>query len=265
MNRYFVILSILFLGFQHSYAQGKLDSFRDKVLSDYSKYFSHASQGANGQLSLIATDSYTGLTTESKADIITAILTSWKDSLLRVEYGSKRELWGLSANSGGIRLLDAYDLNARPLMRTAAQSSRPNPWFFYVGGQFGGDSQNNINIALNLRFGFFLLMNRWDLATTLSGGLTGNTSYMDAGTGWGNVGFMTRVHFPIRKIRLSPNVGAEVTMSAFGSTPLEVNGSLVVGASWFVGIGNLDVAIHIGKDVSGSLGYTMMLGQKSKK
>jgi hypothetical protein len=42
-------------------------------------------------------------------------------------------------------------------------------------------------------------------------------------------------------------------------------GSLLLGVSWFVGMGNMDAGIHIGKEISGSIGYTMMLGKKNGK
>jgi len=259
MKQLLVILFALLIGSQQTIAQGskKLESFRKNVMPGYSMYFDQAGVTENGQLNLSALANYTGLPADEKKAIMSNIIEDWQDSLVLVHYGSKRELWGRSFETGNIRLLDEFDLNSPPLNITAKTGSPSYPWFVYVGGQLGGDSQHNINLALNLRVGFYLLLNRLDFATTLSGGLTGNTSYLNSGTGWGNVGLMSRVHFPIKKIRLSPNVGGEISMAVFGNTPLKVTGSLVLGVSWFVGFGSLDIGIHIGNIISGSGGYTM--------
>ncbi len=40
-----------------------------------------------------------------------------------------------------------------------------HPWFFYIGGASQMDSSNkNLNGALSARLGFFLLLNKLDLA-----------------------------------------------------------------------------------------------------
>jgi hypothetical protein len=267
MKRLFVIVCLLFLGYRDVSAQlpGKLDSFRNKILPGYALYFSQAGLTTNGILDLTGTGAYADLSPDAKADVVMKVMAAGNDSIVKVRYGSKCELWGWSNESGGLQLLDSYDENARLIPRAITPGARPNPWFFYVGGQFGGDNQNNINLALNLRLGFFMLMNRWDMATTLSGGVSGNTVSDNSGMAWANAGFMSRVHFPIRKIRLSPNAGGEVTVSVYGSAAADVSAALVVGAGWFVGPGNLDFAVHIGKEVTASFGYTFMFGHKKNK
>ena len=266
MKQLLTILFTLFLGSQTMIAQDskKLESFRENIMPGYGMYFDRAGLTEKGQLSLSAIDSYTGLLADEKRTIMVKIITAWQDSLVLVHYGSKREIWGRSSESGNVMLLDEFDLNAPPLSIPVKIDARAHPWFFYIGGQLGGDSQHNINLALNLRLGFFLLLNRWDLATTVSGGLTGNTSYMSSGTGWTSLGFMTRVHFPIKKLGLSPNIGGEITATVFGDTPADVNAALVLGLSWYVGFGSLDVGIHIGNILSGSAGYTMSPQMKRK-
>jgi hypothetical protein len=97
-------------------------------------------------------------------------------------------------------------------------------------------------------------MNRWDLATTLSAGLSGNVE--DTGTGWANVGLMSRVHFPIKKLGISPNIGGEISMASLGGTQT-TNMSLLLGISWFVGFGSLDIGIRIGNEVSTVGGLTI--------
>ena len=259
MKRLLPILFTILLGSQQMTAQvsGKFETFRDKVLPEYSMYFTQAGLTESGQLILSALDNYTGLPPDEKKAIMVNIARAWRDSLVLVKYGSKREVWGKSVESGSVSLLDVYDLNSLPLAKPVKTDNRSHPWFFYFGGQFGGDSQNNINLALNLRIGFFLLKNRWDFATTFSGGLTGNTKAVDGGTGWVNTGLMTRVHFPIKKLGISPNVGGEVTVSVYGDTPASINPALVLGISWYVVFGSLDLGISIGNIVSGSGGYTM--------
>jgi hypothetical protein len=264
MKKLFAILFLIILGIQSSFSQGsgKLEAFRENVLPEYDSYFSQADLTANGRLNLTATPSYIALSGDDKGSLMTKIFTAWPDSLIHVHYLSKREVWGRSEESGSLMLLDEFDLSAPTAIKSKVTWSRPHPWFFYVGGQLGGDNQHNINFALNLRLGFFLLLNRWDLATTLSGGFTGNTTAMANSsnatpTGWSNIGFMTRVHFPIRKIGLSPNVGVQVTMATSGSATPTINGALVAGASWFVGIGSLDISFSFGNIVTGSMGYTM--------
>jgi hypothetical protein len=69
---------------------------------------------------------------------------------------------------------------------------------------------------------------------------------------------MSRVHFPIRKIALSPNIGVEVTKSVYGDTPSEVNANLVLGFRWFIGFGNIDIGVKLGDVSSGMGGVTIV-------
>ncbi len=258
MRRLFPILLGLIFGSQSAFAQvSKLESFREKVLPEYSIYFSRAELTENGQLSLSATVTYTGISVEARKTVMVPIASAWKDSIILVNYGSKRELWGWNARTGSTKLLDQFDINATAIVSLPGTDPRPHPWFFYIGFQLGGDNQSNINIALNTRLGFYLLKNRWDFATTLSGGVTGNTAYDASGTGWANVGLMSRVHFPIRKINLSPSVGGQVTVAVFGQVPTTVNYSLVLGVSWYIGFGSVDIGINIGNIISGAGGVTI--------
>lgn len=268
MKQLFTILFAIILGSQHSYAQAsnKLDSFRDKVLPQYNTYFNQAEVAENGQLNLSALDNYVLLPAASKKAVMLTITTAWQDSLVIVRYGSKRELWGWNARTAETKLLDEWDM-AIPLaikMPDAnIQKTVNHPWFLYLGGQIIGDNQKNINISFNSRLGFFLLLNRWDFATTLSAGMSGN---VDAeGTPWTNIGVMSRVHFPLKKYGFSPNIGAEITVASFGETEATFVPSLVVGFSWFVGIGRIDIGVKIGDVTSGMGGYTMYPGMKHSK
>lgn len=257
MKQVFVILFALLLGSQQSYAQTseKLESFRANVLPQYSMYFIQAELTENGQLKLFAVDRYSGLSADGKNAIMANIASVWRESLVLVYYGTERELWGWSVETGDTQLLDEWNLNAPQLPKAMKIVSSNHPWFFYIGSLFSGDSQKNINLSLNTRLGFFLLLNRWDLATTLSAGLSGNADATPSG--WSNIGLMSRVHFPIKKYRISPNIGGEITVASFGTAPSDVNASLVLGISWFVGIGSLNIGVKIGNISTGMGGYTM--------
>lgn len=269
MKKLLAILFIVLLGLQQTFAQApkKLDALRDKVLPQYSTYISNAEITDNGQLSLSAYDSYAALPAASKKSILSTITTSWQDSVVMVHYGSKCELWGWNARTSETKLLDEWDMAviipAPKIQVTEAQKTNLHPWFLYLGGQFMGDNMQNINLSYNTRIGFFLLLNRWDLATTLSAGVSGN---VDAdGTPYANIGLMSRVHFPLKKYKISPNVGAEMTYVSFGETESTFVPSLVVGLSWYVGIGRVDIGIKIGDITSGMGGYSMYPGLKHVK
>ncbi|MFH1320094.1 MAG: hypothetical protein ABII90_05500 [Bacteroidota bacterium] len=261
MKQLLTILFALLFGSQQTYAQvsKKLESFREKVLPEYSIYFNQVELTENGQLNLSAVDKYIGLSADGKKAIMVNITKAWQETLVLVNYGSKRELWGWIAETGSAKLLDEWDFNAPQLVKMPTaipQKMNLHPWFFYVGGQLGGDNQKNINLSFNTRFGFFLLINRLDFATTLSAGVTGNVN--NTITMWSNFGLMSRVHFPIKKYGISPNIGGEITTSSFGKTQPTVSGALVLGISWFVGFGSLDIGIKIGNVVTGMGGYTMV-------
>jgi len=270
MKKLFTILFVIVLGSPQTFAQASknLDAFREKVLPQYSTYFTQAELTEKGGLSLSASDNYASLPSESKKSIVTNITSAWKDSLVIIHYGSMRELWGWNARTSETKLLDELDMDmAIPVPAKVPeanlQKTNLHPWFMYLGGQVMGDSQKSLNISLNMRLGFFLLMNRWDFATTLSAGSSGNIE--TTGTPYTNIGAMTRVHFPIKKYGISPNIGAEMTVASFGKTESTFAPSLVVGLSWFVGIGRIDIGIKIGNITSGMGGYTMYPGLKYVK
>jgi len=267
MKKLLILLFTILLGTQQTFAQSsiKLESFRDKVLPQYNTYFNQAQLSENGQLNLTAVDKYILLPADSKKGIMLNITNAWRDSLVIVHYGSKSELWGWNMRTGA-RLLDEWDMALPPAALIPAAKAPEmilHPWFLYLGGQIMFDSQKNVNIAFNTRLGFFLLLNRWDLATSVSAGLSGNADA--AGTPYSNIGVMTRVHFPIKKYGISPNIGGELTLASFGDTSPAFTPSLVLGLSWFVGFGRLDIGIKIGDITSGTGGYSMYPGLKSLK
>jgi len=264
MKQLITILFVVLLGSQQTYAQAanKLDSFRTGILPKYSLYFNQADLTDNGQLNLSAAEKYILLASDEKKAIIGNVASAWRDSLIIVHYGSRSELWGWGAATGNTKLLDIWDRAASPsvIPVSSAQKVKAHPFFCYFGGQLMGDSQKSINLSINTRVGFFLLLNRWDLAATVSAGRSGNADATS--TGWSNVGVMSRVHFPIKKTGFSPNIGAELTVASFGETSPALTPSLILGISWFVGIGRLDIGMKIGDITSGMGGYTMYPGAR---
>lgn len=257
MKKIIIIILLAFAGAQPLVAQvhKNVASFREKELPQVITYFSQAELNDNGKLSLTATAQYVAMTTEGKQALMQKLVPVWRDSLIVVNYDTGKELWGWSRSQGKAALLDHYDPTMPFNPRPSVEIARPRPWFVYIGGQFSGDDQKNINLAINARIGFFLLYNRWDLAATYSAGRAGNLDYTSSG--WINAGLMSRVHFPIRKIGLSPNIGGEIAYSVYGENTGSFQPSLVAGFSWFVGFGSINVGMNIGKQVSGAVGLTI--------
>lgn len=262
MKQLVTLFFVFLIGSQLAVAQtpDRLEQFKAKAMPQFAVYFSKAEINDFGQLRLLAMDSYTRLKADERKSIISNMANAWRDSVIVVKNGTENELWSWSPAPASARLIDTWDnealVSALPVVQ--AQSTAMHPWFIYFGYQLMGDSQKNLNLGLNTRFGFYLLLNRWDLATTFSFGMSGN---IDAEpTGYSNLGLMSRVYFPIKNTGFSPNIGAEVAWSAYGEGTATVTPSLVLGLSWFVGIGRIDIGLKIGDVTSGMGGYTIYPG-----
>jgi len=266
MKQAFIILSMLLMILQQTNAQGstKIESFNRDVLPHYQEYFSLAEQTENGQLKLTALDNYNGLTLMGKKLVMDRLVKNWQETLVLIHFNTKSELWGWNYETGNALLIDTWDLNAVTYQKSSSaklQRSALHPWFFYVGGMTYFDSNKNINLALNAHVGFFLLLNRWDLALSISEAMKGNASSAssDAFTGQLSLGLMSKVYFPIKELKLSPNIGGELDLSSSIDTPaITFNPSLLVGISWYVGIGSLDVGFKIGNSFTTMIGYTFV-------
>lgn len=273
MKRFFILLFALLLGNLITQAQvsKKMESLRAKVLTEYSAYFSQVELTENGQLSLSALENYFIQSMDDKIKIMENVTSKWQESLVLVHSGSQNELWGRSNETGKAKLIDTWYLNrAQPI---PTQTSEPqkfvrHPWFFYIGEQGMIDSNHNINLSLNTRLGFFLLLNRWDLAATYSANFMGNDSSSDI-TGQSNVGLMSKVYFPIKKYNISPNVGGELSLASYTDaqkvTTQSINESVLIGISWYVGFGSLDIGFRAGKEVTTMVGFTIFPNLKSKR
>jgi hypothetical protein len=229
-----------------------LELFRTNLLPQYILYFSQANLTESQQLSLTATEKYNSSAAFEKNSIMNNITTAWRESLVLVHFGTKSELWSFNNETGSAQLLDEWDVNLTVKNSFAEMNNKP--WFCYVGGQFTGDIPNHtINFALNLRLGFFLLKNRWDFAASYSTGLTAYISDESSSSqGWSNYSLMSRVHFPIKEYKISPNIGLEVN---YGEP---VTFDVVIGLSWFIGAGSLDIGFKFGGTEFTSMGgYTM--------
>jgi hypothetical protein len=277
MKQIFFSFLMVLIAFQQTYAQipsDKIVSFRNDVLSQYSTYFIKAELSENGQLVLSANEKYNSLPLNSRKVIMDNLMKKWQESLVLVQYETKSELWGLNSDNGKALRIDTWDLNATnttgPSLATASRTGL-HPFFVYFGGQGVLDSERNLNFAINTRVGFFLLKDRWDLAWTFSGGILGNIDNTDAMSNQLSTGLMSKVYFPIRKLNISPNAGFDLQSTAYsdaeGSTTTSANRALLMGISWYVGHGSLDFGVRIGKEVTATIGYTIMprFDKKKKK
>jgi hypothetical protein len=178
MKKLFILLLILLPVAMTTKAQpasGKLDTFRTQVLPAYSTYFGSADMTEGGHLQLFALESYVQLSPSARKSVMDNLLKGWPESLVLVSYGSINELWGRNADGHQSVLLDNWDNNLPSLQTQPKTAKTPaHPWFCYAGYHFQYDSEKNINLALNTRIGFFLLLNRWDLAVTFTGSAFGN-------------------------------------------------------------------------------------------
>ncbi len=267
-----ILIISLLIGCELIQAQvsGKLGSFKEKVLPRYSMYFDQAEITDNGHLNLSATVKYVVLLPGEKKAMMNSIIAAWKESLILVHYDSKRELWGLSSEAGSGKMLDKWDLNAKQIEDPSTEKAgktTSHPWFLYLGGQGLMDSNSNINLSFNTRLGFFLLLNKWDLAATYSINMSGNTKNTDnkSNTSQSNIGLASKIYFPIKQYRISPNIGAEISLASPGNNTQTINESLLFGINWYVGMGSLDLGFRAGNEFTIMIGYTFMPKFKKNK
>lgn len=266
MKHSIILIFILAIGLQSSYSQGtseKIGTFRANVLPQYNVYFSSADLTPAGQLSLTATGNYSSVSKESRMTLMNSIVKSWQESLIIIQDGTKRELWGLNNDTGRAYLIDAWDIDKKPAAAKppVIQSNiARHPWFMYGGFQDQLDSRKNINMGINLRTGFFMLRDRWDLAASASGFMTGNLD-SEGGNFQYNLGLSSKVYFPIKKYKVSPNIGGEVAWTNYSmeeTSITSVSPFLLAGISWYVGNGSFDLGVRAGKQAVVLIGYTFI-------
>lgn len=272
MKRLLYIIIIVLIGFQQLKAQSteELKFFKEKILPQLSNYFVEPELTQSGQLKLIASEQYALLSLREKEAILDRIIIEWNKSLILVFCGLKRELWGYDNHTKKALFLDTWDISIpkiqNAVMKNETEKTNLHPWFVYFGGMTNVDSNNNISLMVNSRIGFFLLLNRWDMAITSSGYLIGNASADP--TASSNLGIMSKFYFPINRLHLSPSVGGDISLSSMGvisdTVTHNLNMSFVLGVSWYVGIGSLDIDFKIGKELITMVGYTISLNSKTK-
>jgi hypothetical protein len=266
MKKSYIFLLILLIGLQAGYARdaaSSIESFKHNVLPGYSTYFSSADLTFKGQLKLSALPGYALLPVAEKKAIMDKLVHTWQMSLVLVQYESQRELWGWNSQSLKSVLLDIWDINTASLAIAPAASmtgTNRHPWFYYVGGMFNLDSFKNITGTFSTSLGFFLLKNRWDLAATFSASMMGNFD-VDSVTRQISAGLQSKVYFPLKRYKISPNIGAEIawTRVNYDETPtVTFTPAALLGISWYVGSGSLDFGLKIKKQTTAMIGYTFM-------
>jgi len=266
MKRILIILLFISATLSGVFAQEKtpgIEMFRSSVLPQFKIYFTDARLTGNGQLELTSTSGYKSLARENKSTVMDMLVRSWQQSLIIVGNGSSRELWGINSKTGKAMLIENWNIDGKisavPAVLPESKSAL-HPWFVYFGFQSQFDSQKNINMGFSTRFGFFLLKNRWDLAASASGFIFGNVDY-ESQTFQSNVGLSSKVYFPIPKLRISPNIGGEISYSTYSVEDTEsssVSPYALAGISWYVGNGSFDIGVRAGKQTIVMIGYTFI-------
>lgn len=246
--------------------------FTTEELSQINSYFSNAEFTEKGQLVLIARESYVASTETTKSSVINKIAVEYPGTMIVVKSGTKNELWSAYEPAYGSKPILDWDLNAsylKAVPEQRASGTSKHPFFVYVGGQGILDSERNLNAAINTRVGFFLLKNKWDLAWTFTGGISGVADTSSVFSNRLSTGIMSKYYFPIPKLNISPNVGVDLQSTLFtdseGYETTSSSGSILAGIAWYIGPGSLDAGVRINKQPSFTIGYTLMPGNLKKK
>jgi len=274
MKHLYILILALVVG-QQGFAQNRneFDAFKKDILSQFDTYFENVEMSGDGKIILYAEEAYNTLLSVKKNSIIRAVLSDRIEEFAIVRYQYKSELWKKETNNNRVTFIDDWDMNsiAKTANITASQKTNSHPWFFYLGaGGTYSDAISDINnLNVSSRLGFFLLKNRWDLAVSYTLNIAGNGNYDSPLNS--NIGLMTKVYFPIRKINISPYIGTGISYITTSSTSdiFTINSDswdvpLYMGISWFVGHGSLDIGYLYGNN-SGSMvtiGYTFSLWSK---
>lgn len=266
MKHFYILILALIIG-QQSFAQNnsEFDVFKKNILSLFDAYFENVEMSGEGKINLYATATYHLLPTLTKNTVIETVLSKSTANLAIVNYQYKSELWKKEPKNNRIDLIDTWDMNSitQTSHTNAPQKTNAHPWFFYLGagGTFTDETDDNSSVYFSSRLGFFLLKNRWDLATTYT---FSNTDNGDTSSSISNIGLMTKAYFPIKKINISPYIGTGISYiisDNFSNDTYEI--PLYLGISWYVGFGNLDVGFQTnGENSIFTIGYTFSLWSK---
>jgi len=239
---------------------GRIDEFRSEALQKFTGYFTAAELTPANQLKLTATGEYFNASLADKKVILGKVINLWEESLIIVQAGTKKELWGWNNARTEAELIEQWDLNGyseEGSSSSSASNISAHPWFFYIGNMVVLDSEKNLNAALNFRIGFFLLRNKWDFALSLSEQISGNIESETEMTMETSAGLMSKFYFPLKKYGLSPYAGGSASFSLTGGS-VSVTPAFLGGISWFKGIGCFDLGISAGKNTLLMVGFTVI-------
>lgn len=282
MKKYIIIICLLLS--LHGWAQTSSERGfqKEAFLSQFNTYFSNAEVSENGVLYLTAKDSYSSLSENMKKAIISSVFSKRHQAFVSVSCGYKRELWQMNFVSNTAFLLDSWDLNSLEAPKTilkTLQKTDAHPWFLFFGlsGTYNSDM---LNVNAATRVGFFLLKNYWDLALSCSMGMFGGLSDDDSVNALVDLGIMSKVYFPIKKLKVSPYIGAgvsyvcsfnnvmnnEISEFDFSSNSYSWNYPIYIGINWFVGPGSLDFGVQFNENNPiFMIGYTFSPNKLFKK
>jgi len=266
MKHLYILILALIVG-QQGFAQNKneFDTFKNDILSQFDTYFENIEMSGDGKIILYAKEAYNTLLPVKKNNIMRTVLSDRTEEFAIVRYQYKSELWKKETKNNRVTLIDGWDMNS--IMQKATLKTNSHPWFFYLGagGTYSDAISDVNNLNVSSRLGFFLLKNRWDLA--LSGTYTnisdGNSGFINSA----NVGLMTKVYFPIRKINISPYIGTGVSYitSLDDTSNSTLDTPIYIGISWIIGHGSLDIGYQYSSNADNSMftiGYTFSLWSK---
>jgi hypothetical protein len=228
----------------------------------FSNYFESDST-TKISVNLYAKPYYMSASWQSKSFVIDNIMSMRNKKVAYVSYGHRREVWGKDATQT-VRLLDTLDMSSSNLKEVVKESQKliRHPWFFNFGGQ-GMFSSEYLNLSSNARIGFFLLLDKWDLALSQGWSVSGNIEE-EVISGF-FTGLSSKYYFPmtisttIGKQRISPYLGGGISYAYDDSMEeWQIDLSALAGVSWALGPGSLDIGIQYGKVSKFALtaGYT---------
>jgi hypothetical protein len=267
MKRFYIIIFALAIG---HYCSAQENGQNEWAIL-FNRYFESDST-TETSVNLYAKQGYIDASTQTKQLIIDNILSSKNRKVAFIYYGDRREIWGKDATQT-VKLLDTLDINSSNLGEVMKESQKlvKHPMFFYFGGQ-GMFNSGYINLSLNARIGFFLLLNKWDLALSQGWYISDSEENSTISI---PIGLSSKYYFPttIKGERISPYLGGGIGYSYMNVYTSEVDTyaeewqpdySVLTGVSWALGPGSLDVGLQIGKvsNFAITVGYTFFPWRK---
>ena len=272
---YTLIFTLVFC--QYGVSQDKdMSIFIHGLLQETKPYFESAKLNEVGVLKIQANDSlYASMDSGKKNAILELALKRWNGEMIFVYSKHKREIWKRDIKTGQISLIGLWNLDDAEMYKYLPKTllkTKYHPWFCYFGGQTKFDS-DNFSLLLNARFGSFLYKNRWDLALAASISDIENDATLITTA---ELGINSKVYFPIKiktdkyHFNISPYIGGglsrvytdtymEMDMQYSDSSYSYWNKTLLLGVSWYVNSGSLDLGLQLGDSFSLTLGYTFSL------